>query len=153
MLGDLAFQEGRFGEAVAMYSRLVADRPDDAHILIHPDPSVNLAAIAAKKWLCLAADENPPTLADLEEYARRFPGATGELAGRKGSYSEILARALASDHLEPPGQPDSRWPTFAGSLTRTRVIPGPIDVGQIQWRVELEKIATARTSPGFSGRR
>ncbi len=29
LLGDLAFQDGRFGEALAMYRRLVADRPGD----------------------------------------------------------------------------------------------------------------------------
>ena len=29
LLGDLAFQDGRFGEALAMYGRLVADRPGD----------------------------------------------------------------------------------------------------------------------------
>src|SRR5205085_7932162 len=27
LLGDLAFQDGRFGEALSMYGRLVADRP------------------------------------------------------------------------------------------------------------------------------
>ncbi len=153
LLGDLAFQEGRFGEALAMYGHLVADRPDDPHVLIYPDPSVDLAAVAAKKWLCRAAEENPPTPADLQAYARRYPGAVGELAGRKGTYAEILAQSLASDHLEPPGHPDSRWPTFAGSLKRTRVVPGPIDVGQVQWRVELEKVATERIPTGFgSGR-
>ena len=52
LLGDLAFQEGRFGEALAMYGRLVADRPGDPILLVHPDPSVDLARIAAKKLIC-----------------------------------------------------------------------------------------------------
>ena len=49
LLGDLAFQDGRFGEALAMYRKLVPDRPDDTFSLVHPDPSVDLAKVAAKK--------------------------------------------------------------------------------------------------------
>jgi outer membrane protein assembly factor BamB/tetratricopeptide (TPR) repeat protein len=146
LLGDLAFQDGRFGEALAAYTQLVADRPDEPFALVHPDPSFDLARVAAKKWLCLAATDRPPGPADLEAFKRRYPGAEGALAGRKGSYANILAHSIADDHLAMPGQPDGRWPTFAGSLRRTRVAPGPIDVGQIQWRVEIEKIAPNRMS-------
>ncbi|MGP0062353.1 MAG: PQQ-binding-like beta-propeller repeat protein [Isosphaeraceae bacterium] len=144
LAGDLAFQDGRFDEALALYDQLVADRPGDPNALIHPDPSVDLAGVAAKKWLCRAAGENPPTKADLDEFARRYPGASGGLAGKKGLYATILAQALASDHLEPAGQADGRWPTFAGSPRRTRIVPGSIDVGQVQWRIELEKVAPTR---------
>ena len=42
LLGDLAFQDGRFGEAPAAYGRIVADHPDDPFTLVHPDPSVDL---------------------------------------------------------------------------------------------------------------
>ena len=152
LLGDLAFQDGRFGEALAMYGRLVADRPDDASVLVHPDPSVDLAKVAAKKLLCRAAWENPPTRRELDDFDRRYPGAAGSLAGRKGSYATILAESLAADHLQPPAQPDSRWPTFAGSPRRSRVVAGPIDVGQVQWRVELEKVAPLRSPGSFPSR-
>ena len=39
LLGDLAFQDGRFGEALSMYRQLVLDRPDDTFSLVHPDPA------------------------------------------------------------------------------------------------------------------
>jgi hypothetical protein len=146
LLGDLAFQEGRFGEALAAYGQLVADHPEDPLALIHPDPSVDLARVAAKKLLCRAAGENPPAPIELEAFAHLYPKAEGALAGRKGLYARILAESLAKDHLEPPAQPDGRWPTFAGSFRRTKVVPGPIDVGQVQWRVELEKISSARSA-------
>ena len=149
LLGDLAFQDGRFGEALSAYSQLVPDRPDDPFVLVHPDPSVDLARVAAKKWLCRAADERPPTRADLEEFARRYPDAKGRLAGRAGRYASILAEAIAGDRLDMPGQPDGRWPTFAGSPRRTRVVPGPIDVGQVQWRIELEKVSTTKMGGGI----
>jgi outer membrane protein assembly factor BamB/tetratricopeptide (TPR) repeat protein len=148
LLGDLAFQDGRFGDALASYDRLVADHPDDPLVLVHPDPSVDLARIAAKKLLCRAAlGEYPPLPEDLAEFGRRFPGAAGSVAGRTGTYAQILAEALASDHLAPTTQPDSRWPTFAGSLRRSKVVPGPIDAGSLQWRVDLEKVALNRAGP------
>jgi len=148
LLGDLAFQDGRFAEALAMYDRLVADRPTDPVVLVHPDPSVDLARVTAKKMLCrAAAGQNAPAKAELDAFARLYPAAAGDLAGRKGSYGTILAESLASDHLAPPVQADSRWPTFAGSLSRSKVVPGPIDVGSTQWRVELDKVSPTRPTP------
>ncbi len=49
LLGDLAFQDGRFAEAQSFYGHLVPDRPDDSSSLIHPDPSVDLARVDAKQ--------------------------------------------------------------------------------------------------------
>ncbi len=138
LLGDLAFQEGRFDESLALYRQLVPDGDANRGGLVYPDPSVELARVAAKKLLSRAAlGENPPGPADVAAYAKAYPDARGNLAGRTGLYSEIVAAAIKSDHLTPPAQPDGRWPTFAGSPTRTRVVPGPIDVGSLQWRVEL----------------
>jgi cellulose synthase operon protein C len=153
LLGDLAFQDGRFGDALAAYRRLVADRAADPSVLVHPDPSVDLARVAAKKLLCrAAAGEDPPSRSEVDEFARRYPDASGNLAGRTGLYAETVAQALASDHLAPPSQPDDRWPTFAGSLRRTKVVSGPIDVGSTQWRVDdLEKI-TPSLPTYFNGR-
>jgi outer membrane protein assembly factor BamB/tetratricopeptide (TPR) repeat protein len=138
LLGDLAFEDGRFDEALSMYRQLVPDRADDHTGLIYPDATVDLARVAAKKVLCRAALGEPaPGPADLEAYARRFPNGKGSLAGRDGPYVKSLAEALKADHLAPPAQSDGRWPTFAGSPTRTKVVPGSIDVGSLQWRVPL----------------
>jgi outer membrane protein assembly factor BamB/tetratricopeptide (TPR) repeat protein len=153
LLGDLAFQDGRFAEALGHYGWLVSDRVDDPDVLVHPDPSVDLACVAAKQLLARAAlGEDPPTRSDIDEFARRYPNARGSLAGRQGEYTEILQAALSSDHLAAPSQPDSRWPTFGGSLRRTKVAPGPLDAGSIQWRVELDRVAVSRVSAGFGPR-
>ncbi len=154
LLGDLAFQDGRVVEALALYRRLVPDGPADPLVLVYPDPSVDLARIAAKKLLCRAvAGEATPTAADLVSYAKSYPDAAGALAGRKGLYREILKRALEADHLSSSADLDGRWPTFAGSLRRTKIAPGPVDVGSIQWRIELEKVAVSRGGPSpFAGR-
>ena len=150
LLGDLAFQDGQFAEAIAAYAQLVPDRPSGALGLIHPDPSVDLARVAAKKLLCRAAiGEQVPTPAELESFAAAHPAAPGPFAGRKGPLATDLAEAIRDDHLTPPSQSDGRWPTFAGSTTRTRIAPGSVDVGSLQWRADLEPITPTRSAYGM----
>lgn len=59
LLGDLAFQDGRFDEAIALYKQLVPDATDDRSGLIYPDPSVDLARVAAKKVLAAPRSARP----------------------------------------------------------------------------------------------
>ncbi len=154
LLGDLAFQDGRFGEALAMYRRLVPDGADDTLALIHPDPSVDLARIAAKKILCrAAAGESLAVSSEIDAYRRRFPDASGTLAGRKGPYAQIVEQSLRLDHLASGAQPDSRWPTFAGSLERSRVVAEAVDVGSLQWKVPLERIVQAGPGNAYGASR
>ena len=146
LLGDLAFQEGQFAEALSAYSQLLPERAPGGAGLVHPDPSVSMARVAAKKLLCRAAiGENPPTVAELSEFARAYPAADATtFAGRRGPIARDLIEAVRSDHLGPPPQTDGRWPTFAGSPTRDRIAQGPIDVGSLQWRVPLAPINPSR---------
>jgi outer membrane protein assembly factor BamB/TolA-binding protein len=154
LLGDIAFQEGRFGEALGMYRQLVLDRPDDNFSLVHPDPSVDLARVAAKKLLCrIAAGEKLAAGVEIEAFSKRFAGAGGSLAGRKGLYATILADSIRADNLAPTSQPDGRWPTFAGAFSRTKTVADPIDVGSLQWKVPLERISPARNGYPYNGAR
>jgi len=149
LLGDLSFQDGRFEEALETYRQILADRPGEGSGLVYPDPDVDLARVAAKKLLCRAAfSEMPPAGADLAAFDKAFPGSEGSLAGREGPYLQTLSSALKTDHLAPPPQPDGRWPTFAGAASRSRVVPGPVDVGSLQWRVDLERIEQGRMPAG-----
>ena len=151
LLGDLAFQDGQFAEALSSYTQLLPDRPGLPG-LVHPDPSVDLARVAAKKFLCRAAiGEHPPTAAELEAFAAAQPDGPSNFAGRRGPLARSLIEAIRGDQLAPPAQADGRWPTFAGSPTRDRVAPGGIDVGSLQWRVDLEKVEATR-SPTYRSR-
>ena len=95
LLGDLAFQDGRFAEALAAYRQLVPDRPT-ARGLIHPDPSVDLARVAAKKLLCRAAlGDDPPTPGGPRGVRRGLSERRGTLAGRKGPDLESWPRRCA----------------------------------------------------------
>jgi cellulose synthase operon protein C len=150
LLGDLAFQDGQFVEALVSYTQLVPDRPSGGLGLVHPDPSVDLAKVEAKKMLCRAAiGDHPPTPAELAAFATAHPAAPGPFAGRKGLLADALAEALLEDDLAPPPQSDARWATFAGSPTRTRIASGPVDVGSLQWRAELEPLSPTRGTPPY----
>ena len=147
-LGDLAFQDGQFAEALGLYRRLVPDRGGISSGMAYPDPGVDLARVAAKKLLCRAAlGTDPPAPDDLTAYANDYPDAKGSIAGREGTLSKSLADAIRGDHLAIPPQSDGRWPTFAGAMNRSRVALGPIDIGQFQWRRKLEAPAPPRQPP------
>ncbi|WZO96479.1 PQQ-binding-like beta-propeller repeat protein [Isosphaeraceae bacterium EP7] len=147
LLGDLAYQDGRFAESLSYYRQLVPDRAEGPRGLVHPDPSIDLAKVAAKKILCRAAiGEDVPGPADIEAMAKAYPDAKGPLAGIDGLFATTLTEALAHGNLAPPAQADGRWPTFAGAPTRTKIAAGPIDVGSFQWKIELEP----PTRPGGS---
>lgn len=154
LLGDLAFQDGQFAEALALYRRLVPDDADDESALVHPDPSIDLARVAAKKLLCRAAAGGEVAVPgeDLDAFARRFPGAEGSLTGRKGPLVEILTEAIQADRLAPPDQGDQRWPTFAGAPSRTHAPAESVDVGSLQWRAPLERINPTRPGNTFGMR-
>ena len=158
LLGDLAFQEGNFAEAISTYRRLVPTLVDPKNGLAHPDPSIDLARVAAKILMAQAAlGTNPPTRADLENFAKRFPNAKGTLAGRDAApYLTILAETLRDDQLTPAPVSDIRWPTFAGSPTRNRIAAGTLDVGSLQWQVDLEPASGPKqmiSQQRFGGRR
>lgn len=155
LLGDLSFQEGLFAEAMGSYRRLVPDgmAGGSGGGMAHPDPSVDLARVAAKALLCRAAMGDAPSSADLAAFAKRYPDAKGDLAGRSGPLAKVVADAIGEDRLAAPTPPDGRWPTFAGDPTRTKVAPGSVDVGSLQWRVELAPIQPSSTRPPYLGRR
>ena len=88
----------------------------------------------------------------IKTFATVFPDAQGELAGRKGGLLTILAQAIQEDGLGPASKADARWPTFAGSPTRTRVASGPNDVGSFQWQVKLKSAYTYRPNNYGGGR-
>ncbi len=141
LLGDLAFQEGRFREGLSLYQRLLP--PDQAPngTLTYPDPDPELVArVTAKTLLTRASNGNPPTEDELRRFEERFPDAQGELAGRSQAKLALIVRAaLGQDALEPLLSIDSRWSTFTGSLSRAKAVAEPIDPGDLLWELPLRK--------------
>jgi outer membrane protein assembly factor BamB len=128
VLGDLAFERGRFDEAEAWWRLLVAPAtgPERARplSLVYPaDPPVDVALVRAKQLLARLLQGRREILTDeLPAFARLHGKAGGQLAGQKGNYTEILA-----DLAQHPGSLLVRpargsWPTFAGDRSRNGVV-------------------------------
>ncbi|MGH7172137.1 MAG: PQQ-binding-like beta-propeller repeat protein, partial [Gemmataceae bacterium] len=134
LLGDLAFERGRFAEAEEWW-RLVAPLPDvqrDAALrgfaLVYPDPSLDPARMQAKQLLArLFRGWDSEWTAALDDYGKRHAKAEGTLAGRKGRYVELL-RALAEQRRKRRDADREGWLTFGGDPSRGRVIPASEDI-------------------------
>lgn len=145
-LGDEAFRKGRFAEALTHFRRLAPDPAGPSAELLVPDPDVDLARVSAKILLCRVAQGEPLGARVLEAFADRFPNAEGSLAGRTGPYLRSVLEASRADGLSSTVLNDSRWPTFAGAPTRTKIPPTPIDVGSLHWTIPLEPVSPQRES-------
>lgn len=153
LLADLAFQEGRFDEALELYRRLVPSSDAARASSIYPDPDIDIAKVAAKLILCTEALGQRTGNSDLQEFTESYPDASGELAGRRGDYAEILASAVELDQLRLPAALDSRWPTFAGDSSRSKELAEPVDPGALVWSIPLRTPFDASANLEASPRR
>lgn len=123
MLGDLAFERGRFDEARHWWGLLVPLDPADGAPLRFPNPQVDLIGIEAKQILAMIfqgrLNESAVAIARFEE---RHPRAAGHLAGRTGPFAATLAKTLAEFRREKIANNADAWPTFAGAPSRNRVL-------------------------------
>ena len=101
-LGDRAFACGRFDEAEEWWQLLAPLAPialadADADMLIYPDPPEDLAIrTRAKQVLARLFRGRHGWRDDLEAFRKRYPKASGTLAGRTGVYATILDEATAA---------------------------------------------------------
>jgi outer membrane protein assembly factor BamB/tetratricopeptide (TPR) repeat protein len=146
LLGDLAFERGRFDDAERWW-RLLLPGPVGDSELRYPDPRLDLAAVRAKLLLSrLFRNDRQGWDEELKAFRKLHPKAEGELAGRKGAYADIL-EALAKRLDELAVLPPDAWPTFAGSPSRNLVLAAePRDPNRLArlwqfppWRFDLEK--------------
>jgi outer membrane protein assembly factor BamB len=146
VLGDLAFEQGRFEEALAWW-RLLALPPGEAPArpsdgLLFPDPTLDLARIRAKEVLAYAfLDRNDRARQELDAFRKLHPDAKGALAGTTGPYAATLEswiRRLVAHGLRSN---DAPWTTFAGNPERNRAMavcpPSRLWSDGPTWRVRL----------------
>jgi cytochrome c-type biogenesis protein CcmH/NrfG len=123
LLGDLAFEAGRYDEADAWWRFLAPDSDAAApDRLVYPGPPGDAARVRAKRLM------TQHFRGDGAEWNRRFAAfkehfgsAEGSLGGRQGKYIEFLANLRA----EPvgPATVETGWRTFAGDASRARQPP------------------------------
>ncbi len=119
LLGDLAFERGRFEEAEHWWSQLIAD---DGR-LTFPDPQVDLVRVQAKRVLAqMFAGRLNEAQTAIRHFQALHPRAKGHLAGQDGVYGSILERTLAALVRERIVNNNEPWTTFGGDPARNRTL-------------------------------
>jgi outer membrane protein assembly factor BamB len=147
-LGDRGFERGRFAEAESWW-RLIAPLEPDRDTLAYPDPSAALADRArAKQLLARLFAGRADFERDLASFRKRHPKAEGSLAGRKGTYADVLDAVARQRRAVRAGAAAGDWTTFAGAPSRNRVVPArrrlldrlsQLGRGGPTWRFDLNR--------------
>jgi outer membrane protein assembly factor BamB/tetratricopeptide (TPR) repeat protein len=162
LLGDLAFERGRFDEAESWW-RLLSPLPpvrkagpNEVGDLVYPDFQGDRARVEAKQLLArLFRGWGPNGTSELNAFAGRYPTAQGKLAGRSGRYAALLEELARQRQKETLPQPV--WSTFGGNASRSLVVPGSPDIteqlgrlcrGGPTWRFSLEERTRLEGAPG-----
>ncbi len=120
-------------------ARILDALPPEAAWLVYPDTDMDLADVRARLVL-VSILEGALMRAELEweHFARLHPTAEGTLAGRQGSYVELLGDLLEQSRSWQPIPTSTDWTTFGGDASRGRIAPGQIDVAMRPlWVVDL----------------
>ncbi len=121
-LGDLAFERGRFDEALAWWGQL---QPMPSETETGPMPSRyrhfqgERGRVQAKLILGVIF-QGDFGRADFEiaAFAKRHPQARGRFAGQDGLYADILADWYRKRHALREENEAASWPTFGGGFGR-----------------------------------
>jgi outer membrane protein assembly factor BamB/tetratricopeptide (TPR) repeat protein len=127
LLGDLAFERGQFDDALAWW-RLLAPSEKDSGDLIYPDLHLEAARLLAKQLLAQLFRDGPGSSWEeaVRAYAKTHAATTGRLAGRHGSYAQIL-EAVAQEAREGPAA-DPDWSAYGGDTRHGLVAQAPADI-------------------------
>jgi len=147
LLGDLAFEQGSFEEALSWWQMLArppgaaAEWPGDQ--LVFPAPAIDLPQVIAKQILArIFEGDFEQAEAELKVFRQAYPGAAGQFGGRKGNYGDIV-QALLEQARDGPSFPETLdWPTFGGAPARNRPLatapPRRLWADGPAWRVRLD---------------
>jgi outer membrane protein assembly factor BamB/tetratricopeptide (TPR) repeat protein len=132
LLGDLAFERGRFQEAESWWEILAPTiKPDTKPRLldlVFSDPQIDLARVKAKQLLAqLFAGKLENWPENLKQYRKSHGNLEGFLAGQKGKYADILEaifdRSELKRSIKKRQSQTQSWPTFAGDPSRSFIAP------------------------------
>jgi outer membrane protein assembly factor BamB len=159
LLGELAFDQGRFALARQYWSLLVPSavhQREDANpesidngsaagpllsYLTHPDPLTSREEVLARLVLCsIFEGDSVRANSELAVCSAEFPDATGALAGRTGKLVEILADVLLDSGQWADENRFTHAKTAPGGRLSRSGLPGPTPKTQeMIWRKSLPR--------------
>ncbi|HEY2762389.1 MAG TPA: PQQ-binding-like beta-propeller repeat protein, partial [Pirellulales bacterium] len=107
--------------------------------LAYPDTDLSLADIRARLVLVSIMEGSlRRARIEFDLFTRLHPEARGRMGGREVKYSDTLSAMLDSPAVPPlASQPDSSWPTFAGSTERNPRAPPISNLLEHGWSTSI----------------
>lgn len=145
LLGELAFEQGRFAQARQHWQLLAPANPTPPEVtegdeprlyLTYLDSDIPLAEVLARLVLC-SIFEGDLRRAEVEAAAFRelHPDADGTLAGSEGLLADLLDRQLEQSRQWPASQTSApQNPTFAGRPDRGHIPTQDPIINGVAWR-------------------
>jgi outer membrane protein assembly factor BamB len=154
LLGDLAFERGRFEDARRFWRMILGPRKPVVEkgklvVLHYPRSSLDPARIQAKLLLAEifqgeGTASREALAGELEAYRSSYPKAAGRLAGKEGTYASILSEILDKMPGQRYAAETAAWPTFGGDPSRNLAVSGAtphlrrLCLEPPRWRFDLE---------------
>ncbi|HAH46518.1 PQQ-like beta-propeller repeat protein [Gimesia sp.] len=159
LLGEMAWEEGQLAEARSLWRKLIPRTASDSPVydtgLFHyPDTDLPVPEILARLILVSFFQGNF-SQADFEQgqFRKKYPQATGRLAGKEGNLSDLLAEILADPSRVSLPDNRSELKTFAGHQTRNFKAAQPPEIGAVDWSFPVPLVwsqeFTAKPAFGF----
>jgi outer membrane protein assembly factor BamB len=141
-LGQWAWDDGDLVAARQHWSRLIrpvdGQRNADDGELRYPDSDLDPAGIRARVILCdiMRRDFRRADAAQAE-FRKRYPKATGRIAGQSGVLADLLDAVRKAEQSWPAASASNRHLTFAGNFARNRRADKSSDVASPRWARKL----------------
>eukprot|EP00913_Durusdinium_trenchii_P035250 g32980.t1 len=143
-LGTWAWERGDVTAARRYWRQILplGDKADSRTVettLRYPATDLDTAAIVARCILCdIVEGRFDRAEAAVAEFKRQSPTARGTIAGKTGTYAQILEGVLRDARTWNFSPADTDSTTFAGNNRRNMLYAPPEDVGARLWSRELD---------------
>ena len=126
--------------------------PTGARTGYFPDTDASLADVRARLvFVSILEGSFDRAEVELDLFKRLHPNAEGQIGGRSGKLTQVLADWLQQAKTWPPERLPSDWPTFAGNFQRNGRSVDTVDIaGAPIWTYELPKLTSDREVVGAS---
>lgn len=146
-LGNIAWEQGALSQARSYWRKLIPNsdagkQSSDSGVFLYPDTDLFVPEILARLIL-VSFFEGDFKRAEFElnVFRKRYPAASGALAGKQGNFVALLSSILSNRALVSLPDSTSVMQTFAGHQTRNYRAEKKVDVGAVAWSFLIPMVA------------
>jgi len=145
-LGEMAWEQGALSQARSCWSKLIpvvdAEQQNrDPGVFLYPDTDLPVSDILARLILVSFFEGDfQRAQFELGVFRKRYPQASGTLAGKEGNLVALLSSIIADHTMVSLPETRSEMHTFAGHQTRNYRAEKKIDVGAVAWSFRIPMV-------------